>query len=274
MDDQNPSGFSIRIDEESPDSVLEEAPKAKEIKKVNLKIMFSTFFVLCLVAGALFFAYREIEKKTVRLQKTGIDEVAELSKTLDTRLASISKNNTKLEQTLSETISSLTQKIAAMQADMKKKDKAIKELKNSKAGKKTLTRGLNKLGKSIDPMRKDLRKVSTAMQATDRMTKTKLSELNEMVRNVKAELNKMKTEFSGRASAMIDKKRLDEALENDREYFRLKINQIAASMDEKFSELGEKINKINNSNRKNQAADTTEASSTEGRGLVEEDLNK
>jgi DNA repair exonuclease SbcCD ATPase subunit len=274
MDDQNPSSFSIRIDEESPDSVLEEAPKAKEIKKVNLKIMFSTFFVLCLVAGALFFAYREIEKKTVQLQKTGIDEVAELSKALDTSLASISEKNTKLEQTLSAKISSLTQKIAAMQADMKKKDKAIKELKNSKAGKKTLTRGLNKLGKSIDTMSKDLGKVSTAMQATDRMIKTKLSELNEMVRNVKAELKKIKTEFSGRSSAMIDKQRLDEALENDREYFRLKINQIAASMEEKFSELGEKINKINNSNRKNQAADTTEASSTEGRGLVEENLNK
>ena len=46
MDDKDSSGFSIRIDEESPDSVLQEEPQVKDTKKINLKIILASFFVL------------------------------------------------------------------------------------------------------------------------------------------------------------------------------------------------------------------------------------
>ena len=268
MGDSNSSGFSIRIDEESPDSVLQEEPKVKELKKVNLKITLSAFFVLCLVAVFLFFAYREIEKKSIRIQKTGADEVEILSKALETRFASISEKNAELEGALSKKISSLEHKISSMQADIKKKDKEIKQLKASKVEKKELTRGLNKVGKSLNPILKDLEKISTAIKTTEKKVDAKLSELNEMINNAKAALKKTKSEFTGLASEMINKKMLDQALENDRNYFRLKINQIAANMEENFSEIRKKINGTVNTGKKNPPS--AETSST--KNIVEEDI--
>jgi chromosome segregation ATPase len=268
MDDRDSSDFIIRIDDESPDSVLQEEPKVKEIKKVNLKIMLSTLFVLCLVAGFLFFAYREIEKKTIQIQKTGVNEVEILSKALETRFASISAKNAELEGVLSKKILSLEQKISSMQAAIKKKDTEIKHLEASKVETKELTRGLDKVGKSINPIRKDLEKISTAIKTTERKVDTKLSELNEMINNAKTALKKIKAEFSGLASEVINKEMLDKALENDRNYFRLKINQIAADMEENFSEIRKKINGIDNRGKKTPAP--TEPSST--KSVVEEDI--
>ena len=152
-----------------------------------------------------------------------------------------------------------------MQADIKKKDKEIKQLKDSKVEKKELTRGLNKVGKSLNPILKDLEKISTAIETTERRVDAKLSELNEMINNAKAELKKTKSEFTGLASEMINKKMLDQALENDRNYFRLKINQIAANMEENFSEIRKKI--ASAGNKKPPPAETSSTKS-----IVEEDI--
>ncbi|MBL0732324.1 MAG: hypothetical protein JJW03_05685 [Desulfosarcina sp.] len=257
MGDSNSSGFSIRIDEESPDSVLQEEPKVK----VNLKITLSAFFVLCLVAVFLFFAYREIEKKSLQIQKTGSNEVEILSKALETRFASIFEKNVELEGVLSKKILSLEQKVSSMQEAIKKKETEIKHLEASRVETKELTRGLNKVGKSLNPIRKDLKKISTAIKTTEKKVDAKLSELKKMINNAKFE-------FTDLASEMINKKMLDQALENDRNYFRLKINQIAANMEESFSEIRKKINGIDNRGKK--TPPPTESSST--KSVVEEDI--
>ena len=268
MDDKDSSGFSIRIDEESPDSVLQEEPKVKDIKKVNLKITLSSFFVLCLVAVFLFFAYREIEKKSARIQKTGANEVEILSKAMETRFASISEKNTGLKEMLSKKVLSLEQKISSMQTAIKQKEKEIKQLKTSKAEKKELTRGLNKTEKSLSPIRKDLKKNSEVIKTTERKVDAKLSDLKKMINNAKTALKKTNDEFTSLASKMINKEMLDKALENDRNYFRLKINQIAADMEESFLEIKEKINGIPNTGKKNPPLEKTSSTTS----IVEEDI--
>ncbi|MBL0717112.1 MAG: hypothetical protein JJV89_03585 [Desulfosarcina sp.] len=67
---------------------------------------------------------------------------------------------------------------------------------------------------------------------------------------------------------MINKQMLDKALENDRNYFRLKINQIAANMEDNFLEIQEKINRITNSGKK--TAPQVKPSST--KAIEEEDI--
>lgn len=271
MDDKDSSGFSIRIDEESPDSVFQEEPQVKDTKKINLKITLSSLFVLCMVAVFLFFAYREIEKKSTQIQKTGANEVEILSKAMETRLALISEKNTGLDKELSKKFLSLEEKVSSMQAAIKEKGKEIKQLKASKAGKKELTRGLNKAGKSLNPIRKDLEKISAAIRVAEKKVDAKLSEMNKMINNAKTALKTTKDEFAGLASEMVNKKMLDKALENDRNYFRLKINQIADDMEESFLEIKKKINKISNTGKKNMPPEKT--SSTKGVGdIVEEDI--
>jgi DNA repair exonuclease SbcCD ATPase subunit len=269
MDDRDSSDFIIRIDDESPDSVLQEDSKSKEIKKVNLKIMLSTLFVLCLVAGFLFFAYREIEKKTVQIQKTGISEVEILSKALETRFASISAKNIELEALFSKKILSLEQKISSMQTAIKKKGTEIKRLEALKVETKELARRLDKLGESVDSIRKDLEKISTAIKTRERKVDAKLSGLSEMINNVKRALKKTRSEFSSLASEVITKEMLDKALENDRNYFRLKINQIAADMEGNFSEIRKKINGIDNRAKKTPAL---KEPSSINNSVVEEDI--
>ena len=261
MDDKDSSGFSIRIDEESPDSVLQEEPQVKDTKKINLKIILASFFVLCLVPVFLFFAYREIEK-------TGANEVEILSKAMETRFASISEKNAGLDKALSKKILSLEEKLLSLQAAMKKKEEEIKQLKASKVEKKELTRGLNKAGKSLDPIRKDLKKMSAAIKTTEKKVDAKFSEFNEMVNNTKRALKKTKDEFASLASEMINKKMLDKALENDRNYFRLKINQIAANVEENFLEIRKKINRTMNTGKKT----TSQIKPSSTKAIEEEDI--
>lgn len=237
MNNKNSSGFNIRIDEESPDSILQEEPPEKEIK-INRKIVLSTFLILCLVAVILFFAYRGIEKKTILIQKTGAIEFETLSKNMEARLASVADQNIKLEKTLSDKILSLEQQISSIRKALKKKDKAFKQLKTSKADKKELSQELNQFNKSINSIQKDLQKNSSAVVKVN----TKLSELNKIINNTKTALTKTKAEITSLSSGIITKKRLDELMENERKYFRLKISQIAANMEEALSEIKKSIN--------------------------------
>ena len=244
MDNKQSPRFNIKIDDESPDSVLEEETGDLNISKLNKKITLSSVFILVVVCAILYFLYRDIEKRYLQMHKTGSDEIENLTKNMEIRFLSLSGKYAKLKKSINQRIVSLEEADALLIGIQKTTGTTITNLKTSKVGGKKFNTAVSKINKSLASLRKDLKDFSVATKADDRKASEKLVKLKDYLDATAGEFKQIRSDINRLISDQAAQKMIDSSLEKERALFNLKINRILKNMDKSIASIWKEIEKI------------------------------
>lgn len=245
MDDKHSPRFNIKIDDDSPDSVLEEETGDLNISKLNKKITLSSIFILVVVCAILYFLYRDIEKRYIQMHKTGSDEIESLTKNIETRFLSLSGKYAKLEESINRKIVSLEKADALLEGIQEKSKITITNLKTSKIGKKNLNTAVSKINKSLASLRKDLNDFAVAAKAGNRKALEKLVKFKDYLDTTSGEFKQIRSDLNRLLSDPAAQKMIDSSLKKERALFNLKINRISKDMTKSIASIWKEIEKIN-----------------------------
>ena len=237
MNEKDPTKFRIRIDNESPDTGFEEEIRDRRIEKLSRRITFVSILIPCLIAVILFVAYFDIKKRVGSMHSSG----EAVSQDLESRIASVSEKQAKLEDMLAKRIESVEKTILSLQTELKEATTAIRYIRSArKADNKTLKGAIADIEKELGPVRKDLKNAASRIKALD----MNLANFGKKLDKEKNDLNKMQADISALSSAKIDRKALDKALNAKQKIYEQKLKQIAEDLANKVESIRKRIKKI------------------------------
>ena len=237
MNEKDPSKFRIRIDDESPDTGFEEEIRDRRIEKVSRRITFVSILIPCLITVILFVAYLDIKKRVGSMHSSG----EAVSQDLESRIASVSEKQAKLEDMLAKKIEPIEKAILSLQTELKEATTAIRYIRSArKTDNKTLKGAIADIEKGLGPVRKDLKNAASSIKALDK----NLANSGKKLDKAKNDLNKMQANISALSSAKIDRKALDKALNSKQKIYEQKLKQIAEDLANKVESIRKRIKKI------------------------------
>ena len=257
MEEKN-SGFKFRIDEESPDALLQYETKDSRIEKLSKRITLFSILILLLIGTVLAISYYDLKNRVSKIYDTESGGVSRLSKDLESHFSSLSIKQAKLEE-------SLEKKFSSLKANLKKTEKRIDETKNNITSLKTnednLDKALGKFDKTLDPIRKDLGDVKSNIKSIDKRFKQDLAKLagavnsanNGLVKLIETvdetdkEIERIKREISSQPLREIDQRALDLRLKKERRSYIKLLIQIREDLESKIAAIQGKLNKIEKS---------------------------
>ena len=241
MNEKDPTKFRIRIDNESPDTGFEEETRDRRIEKLSRRITFVSILIPCLIAVILFVAYFDIKKRVGSMHSSG----EAVSQDLESRIASVSEKQAKLEDMLAKRIEPIEKAILSLQTELKEATTAIRYIRSArKADNKTLKGAIADIEKELGPVRKDLENIASRIKALDKNLDKNLANFGKKLDKAKNDLNKMQADISALSSAKIDRKALDKALNAKQKIYEQKLKQIAEDLANKVESIRKRIKKI------------------------------
>jgi len=265
MEEKN-SGFKFRIDEESPDALLQYETKDSRIEKLSKRITLFSILILLLIGTVLAISYYDLKNRVSKIYDTESGGVSRLSKDLESRFSSLSIKQAKLEESLEKKFSSLKTNLKKTEKRIDVTNKNIKSLNTSKYDldkdiNAALDKTLGKLEKTIDPIRKDLGDVKSNIKNIDKRFKQDLAKLagavnsanNELVKLIETvdetdkEIKIIKREISSQPVGEIDQRALDLRLKKERRSYIKLLIQIREDLESKIVAIQRKLNKIEKS---------------------------
>ena len=240
MNEKDPTKFRIRIDNESPDTGFEEEIRDRRIEKLSRRITFVSILIPCLITVILFVAYFDIKKRVGTMHSSG----KAVSQDLESRIASVSEKQAKLEDMLAKRIEPIEKAILSLQTELKEATTAIRYIRSArKADNKTLKGAIADIEKGLAPVRKDLKNAVSRIKALDK----NLANFGKKLDKAKNDLNKMQADISALSSAKIDRKALDKALNSKQKIYEQKLKQIAKDLANKVESIRKRIKTIERS---------------------------
>ncbi len=237
MNEKDPTKFRIRIDDESPDTGFEEEIRDRRIEKLSRRITFVSILIPCLITVILFVAYLDIKKRVGSMHSSG----EAVSQDLESRIASVSEKQAKLEDMLAKRIEPIEKAILSLQTELKEATTAIRYIRSArKADNKTLKGAIADIEKGLAPVRKDLKNAASSIKALDK----NLANFGKELDKAKNDLNKIQANISALSSAKIDRKALDKALNSKQKIYEQKLKQIAEDLANKAESIRKRIKKI------------------------------
>ena len=132
------------------------------IDKLNQRVTFVSILIPCLLCAILLFVYFDIRKQVASVQTTGVSEVDNLSKSMETRLTSLTVQNAKLEFSANQNLEAVKKLSAALDRGLINAEEAVNAVEGAKAEKEELDKAVAALTRRIAPMEKDLKSFSAA----------------------------------------------------------------------------------------------------------------
>ncbi|MBW2011553.1 MAG: hypothetical protein JRG68_05720 [Deltaproteobacteria bacterium] len=249
--DKDVSEFKINLDDNPPDSPLQEGMEDLRIEKLNRRITLFSIFIPVLIGIILFFAYVDIKKRVTSLDDTGTDKVQSLSKEMEGRLSSLIVQYAKLESSVQKNFSSVSQTTSSLEKNLKKTTKAIDTLSTSKADKKELTQTLasiqtdfknavHKLKTADDKLGKETAKLT---QHDDKFSK-ETAKLTQHLDKVKNDLKRIQADISALSSSRIEKKDIDLGFENQKKDYQKQIEGLRSNFQYIRNDLRKRIREL------------------------------
>ena len=254
-EDRESAKFSIRLNEddqeddqendlendrEKPDFILRAERDNLQIKKLNRRITLVYIIIPFLIVMILFFAYTDIKKRSAQIQDLSATEVEKLSKNIELKFSSLSARQEKLESVFEKKTTSMEKSSSLLKADLKKANDVIKKIKSSKADKKNLERSLDKIDKTIAPIRKDFKNISSKIKSNEKKITDRLAGLSESIDKTEKLLNKLQKDITAIASAKIDKK----MLETEQNIYQKKLDKMEMKSKDELKSILKKIKEL------------------------------
>jgi len=235
MNEDKPSDFKFRIDEESPDSVFQDDVRELRMEKLSKRVTILSILIPCLVGGLIAFAYIDLKKKVLINQDTGARTIQGLSKDMDTKLYELTTKYNDLENTLANRAAALEKNFSSLKFRLYKNENKIKKLGASKADKKKQETAL-----------KDLEKISSQINALDSGVSRKFGDLALSIKDTTNDLIKIRAEISTLVTSKIDRKIFDQELQKKQQLQRDTLKKIQATLDNQIRSIRNELKKLEN----------------------------
>ncbi|MDI6688029.1 MAG: hypothetical protein QME06_07405 [Desulfobacterales bacterium] len=237
MVEKDPTKFRIRIDEKIQDTGFEEEVKDRRIEKLSWRITFVSILIPCLIAVILFVAYFDIKKRVGNMHSTG----EAVSQGLGSRLSLLSEKQANLEDMLVKKIEPVEKAILALQEELKEATTAIKHIRTARnVDNKMLKEAIADIEKELGHVQKNLEIATSGIKSIDK----NLEEIGKDNDKAKNDLNKMQADISLLSSSKIDKKALDNALNDKQKIYEQKLKQITENLAKDVESIRKRIKKI------------------------------
>lgn len=233
MNEEKSSAFKFRIDEESPDSVFQDEIRELRLEKLSKRVTILSILIPCLIGGLIAIAYMDLKKRVFINQDTDARTVQDLSKDLDAKLYDLTTKYNDLENTLATRAAALEKNFSSLKFRLYKNENKIKKLGALKADKKNQETAL-----------KDLKKISSQIDALDNGVSRKFGDLATSITNTSNDLIKIRAEISTLVTSKIDRKIFDQELQKKQQFQREKLNKIQATVDNQIRSFRNELKKL------------------------------
>lgn len=246
--DKHASEFKINLDDDPPDSPLQEGMEDLRIEKLSHRVTLFSILIPGLIGVILFFAYVDIKKRVISLHDTGTDKVQSLSKEMEDRLSSLIVQYAKLESSVKKEFSSVSKTTSSLEKNLKKTTKAMDTISASKADKNELTQTLASIQTDLKNATHKIKTVDEKLaketakltQHNDKLGKetAKLTQHLDQVRN---DLKRIQADISDLSSSRMEKKDIDLGFENQKKDYQKQIEGLRNNFQYITNDLQKKI---------------------------------
>ena len=205
MNEEKSPDFRFRMDEESPDAVLQEDMQVVRIDKLSRRVTILAILFPCLIGLVFYFAYSDMKKTLSQQQTSGSQTVQSLSKDLETLFEELNTRLTQIEEKFTKQAEDAAKNLDAVKFRVYKAENRIKKIDAAKADKEEQEAAL-----------KSISQVNQQMDTLDDDFAQKLTDLVAIIDKEKEELANLRSEISTLVESKVDRKILDEQLEQER----------------------------------------------------------
>ncbi len=229
------SRFKFDADDGSATTTFQEDLKDLRIDKLSRKVLFLSILTPCLFAVILFFVYFDLKHKLLVNQDTGTKNVESLSKDIDSRVYGLSSKYEELEKSLNTKTDDLEKKYSSIKSDLKKTNHSLKKLHSAKVDKKEYQKTAG-----------ELKNISSQVTEMEDLIAKKFSDLSEIVDQAKKDLASLRTDISASIKDKIDKKLLDQKLQEAQKSNKDRLNLSAKRLENKIQSIQNQIKELKN----------------------------
>ena len=282
-------------DDEYPDSLYQEEMKDMRVEKINQRVTIITILLPCLIGVILFIAYRDLTGRVSQTEFTGSKEVQALSEELEEKFKNIAAQFTTLQTSLDEKITPIEQTISGLNEKLNKLNKINESLKQnldesgttlktigaSKVDKKEHAVAIEKINSSLSlirkdlealvPINKDIRSLSTEMQAIDERLTKELTSFSETMARSENNFSQIQTDLAKLADRKLDKASLELEILKARKNYKRTLDETVVNLERRMDALLKRVKKLERNLRQLEAAATqTKTSKTPKTGVITE----
>jgi len=219
--------FEMQMDDEGQPFQIQEEAEDLKLKKLSSRITRISIVLPCLLGIIIVAAYFDLRKNLTSVNIKGDMGVETLSKELESRFSALSIKEANLEDTLNK-------KIATLEASTKEAELAIKNIRTARnADNKKTEDALKNIEATLDPIPKELKKISSDLKQFDQVFTEKLSTFSQFVSSSKNDLLEIRSDISSLKSTKVDQA----ALKDQQKVYQLALRQSTTHLDDRIKSI-------------------------------------
>jgi len=219
--------FEMQMDDEGQPFQIQEEAEDLKLKKLSSRITRISIVLPCLLGIIIVAAYFDLRKNLTSVNIKGDMGVETLSKELESRFSALSIKEANLEDTLNK-------KITTLEASTKEAELAIKNIRTARnADNKKTEDALKNIEATLDPIPKELKKISSDLKQFDQVFTEKLSTFSQFVSSSKNDLLEIRSDISSLKSTKVDQA----ALKDQQKVYQLALRQSTTHLEDRIKSI-------------------------------------
>ena len=163
MADQDRFRFNLR--DEEPEAAFHDEELTRRVTRLSRRLSFLTLLLPCLLAVALYVAYRDLVLRTSQTQSTELRSVEKVSAEIDQKMVSLDTRVADFEAALNARVEAALKSVQALQEELRKGGSDVEKIGALKADKKDLAEATAHTEAALAAITKDLQAVTKELQA-------------------------------------------------------------------------------------------------------------
>lgn len=248
MDDTGSSEFKMRMDDDGPDREMQDEIEDHRISKLSQRVTLISILIPCLIGSILLFVYLDIQDNVTTTFDTESKAVRSLTKSIDSRISTLSSQNDALKTDVAGTFSGIEKTIASLKGRIEKNRKTADRTKKTAASKKALSSAVSKTDKSFAAIREDLAVLSTDVRDFQDTMAQELTRLSEAMDAQTKSVENLRVALSELSSEKIDKRDLYVLLEDRQKAYQQRVGQMIKGIEKELAAAEKRIRVLEKKN--------------------------
>jgi len=290
IDDEQYSTFKFNGDDDSePESartLYQDEAKDRRVEKISHRVTIISILIPVLIGVVFYIAYRDVTSRVSQSQDTGSMEIQNLSTQLQDKFDEISSKYGELEASLAQKLTALEKVDKAMKANLKNAENTVLKINATKADKKDQQDAIAKIDIALNPIRKELKDLSTMrndlktltaeLQSLDTDVQQKLTTMSANVDKALQNLTTIQSDMSALSNQKLDKDALQLELLKAKKSYQKELDLTKTALDKRLTSILRKIRDLEKIAQAPLAAPkpSIESSSSGSANIVEQEIKE
>jgi vacuolar-type H+-ATPase subunit I/STV1 len=242
------SRFTIRggdEEESTSDAIFVSDAENLRIEKLSTRITLVAVLIPCVLVIILGVAYLDIKNRVVSTQSTGSLGVQNLSRDLESRFSSLSLKQAKLEEKLAENTKGFETATAALQVNLKKAIAELKKNADAKVDRSAMNASLKKSEKAITDLQNELAALDETFDKFDEELAGQIALVAEGMSKGQDRLSVIEKEAQRLDAQKVGKEALNLSLGLERLAIQELVKEKIRALEDKLDAMDKKIDTLN-----------------------------